>query len=102
MRIFALILALYTIALTIVPCNDVHEGQHNTPMSIEAAQEHHEEDRDMCSPFCLCNCCQGFVIVTAIRHLESASFSSGVDFTLINELVHSSFSASHWQPPKIS
>jgi len=88
--------------LSIAPCNDVHEGQVCVPMTVQAAQEHHQEDNDVCSPFCLCSCCQGFVVISTIKHIESVPSFSKEDFTNVNEKVHSSFSANHWQPPKIS
>ncbi|MEP7171688.1 MAG: DUF6660 family protein [Bacteroidota bacterium] len=101
MKFLTLILACYTFALSIAPCNDIHEGQTNVPMTIQAAQEHHQEDNDICSPFCLCSCCQGFVVISTIKNIQVVpSFSKG-DYALYNEQVHSSFAANHWQPPRL-
>lgn len=59
MKILALILSVYVIALTAMPCSD--DGVvDNKSLNIEVVQQSqtHSEDIDLCSPFCFCNCCQ--------------------------------------------
>jgi hypothetical protein len=63
MKPFCFIFNLYFLALSLMPCSDVHEM--NAPASAEfaslVANEHsdcpHETGDDHCSPFCTCSCC---------------------------------------------
>jgi hypothetical protein len=101
MKLLTLLLALYTLALSMVPCNDVHEGEANIPMTVQAAQEHHQEDKDICSPFCLCNCCQGFVVLTTVKNVQIVPVFSKEKFPLYTERFSSFFASDYWQPPRV-
>jgi hypothetical protein len=83
-----------------MPCNDVH-GQ-NIPPTIEAAQDHHQEDKDLCGPFCQCNCCQSFIVITYSNHSEHIFSFSKERFSLYAEDFSSIIAIDHWQPPKIA
>ena len=59
MKLLALILSFYVIALTAIPCSDFRAVDTES-ISIENIQESgdHSVEIDLCSPFCFCNCCQ--------------------------------------------
>src|SRR5574337_1056919 len=104
MRIFCLLFAFYVTALTIMPCNDVHAGKvaSNIPLTIGQAQDHHERDNDVCSPFCTCTCCS--VSVTFVAHFNNVSITPPgheITFAALTQNPQSS-AGDHWQPPKIA
>ncbi|HEY1045855.1 MAG TPA: DUF6660 family protein [Bacteroidia bacterium] len=92
---------VYLLTLLVLPCNDnCGSESHEQPITMEQAQDHHEEENDLCTPFCICSCCATPVLVDQVSDLELniAEFAGHSDY------YHSSFSSySHsiWQPPKI-
>ena len=59
MKKIALLLAIYILALSVVPCNDVHaiSDIYSTGNILTQDENNHEHPLDMCSPFCSCDCC---------------------------------------------
>ncbi len=51
------ILAIYILALAIMPCNDIHALDQNASNTFEITDNEHHHDMDFCSPFCSCDCC---------------------------------------------
>src|SRR5436190_8939541 len=100
MKFLSFIIACYTLALSIAPCNDVHEGQTNVPLTIQAAQEHHQEDNDICSPFCICNCCQSSVVISGFNYSQIVPVFITKNFSLNSQHSPSLFASDHWQPPR--
>lgn len=99
MRLLALLLSLYVICLTALPCADVPDRGHEAPLT---QQSHNHDDADCCSPFCTCNCC------AMAMHCEIQA----VDFqvrTLVREqitayptLIETQRVGEIWQPPKLA
>ncbi len=101
MKFIAIILSVYVMALTAMPCNDIHITDSNSA-SYELFEQspNQTNDVDLCSPFCFCHCCQ------------TLSFTSFFNITLVNlveitidikflESTYSSPISSIWQPPQI-
>ncbi len=62
MKVFFSILAIYMMAVFLMPCTDMYEKEsfqnHNHSEELTHKGSHdHQETTDMCSPFCLCGCC---------------------------------------------
>jgi len=62
MKAARVIMAIYIIFLTTLPCVDLgdacghgHQGETGLFPQNSKSQEHN--DLDYCSPFCVCNCC---------------------------------------------
>ncbi|MGZ0016795.1 DUF6660 family protein [Yeosuana sp. AK3] len=101
MKYLAIILSVYVMVLTAMPCADIHVANPN-PISLELSEQSNNQasDIDLCSPFCFCHCCQT---------LSFPSFHDGLLFnvskaTLNTTLKESKFSSPFypiWQPPKI-
>ena len=68
MKIFAYIVSVIILMLTVNPCIDEHKANaiHNSEISQASNHENHENEADHCSPFCTCQCCQTNFIVSAI------------------------------------
>jgi len=89
--------------MVIVPCADgCDNSAHNKELTVQAAQEHHQEHKDLCPPFCSCSCCSTQI---TMAHFSYVSFTPPVfiqTFSLLEHPFISSFFSSIWQPPKIS
>lgn len=100
MKILAIILSLYVMALTAFPCDDIHSVEINS-VQIELAEQNHDQsdDVDSCTPFCFCNCCQTLSQTTIF-----SSFQVNLDGIEISipELVNNEMGCSitYWRPPK--
>lgn len=103
MKILALILSIYILALNLAPCDDNGTLDNETKFEISqtADNDHQHQGSDMCSPFCICQCC----------HIN-ATYLKNVDFTLTSTLIsrevfyhfnglEKDFNASLLQPPQV-
>ncbi|MCF6280129.1 MAG: hypothetical protein L3J14_07260 [Flavobacteriaceae bacterium] len=58
MKLIAFILSLYILALNFTICTDI-EDSNMLKTEITQSQDHeHNTSKDLCSPFCYCQCCQ--------------------------------------------
>ncbi len=70
MKNVSLLLALYFLSLTAVPCmdraeiSDSHDQTITVTMETSGHAHDHQDTADGCSPFCLCHCCHTHVFVT--------------------------------------
>lgn len=101
MKYVTVILSMYVMVLTAIPCNDVHASNSNSvTLELSEQSQNHTNNVDLCSPFCFCHCCQTLFFPSFF----SISFTNLVESTLDVKLKEYSFSspvASIWQPPKI-
>lgn len=100
-KILTNVLWVYLLGLLVLPCNDAcSRDSHELPVTMEQAQDHHEEENDLCTPFCICSCCASPVIVDQIADLEfyKSEFNCYSD---CYKPSYSRYSHSIWQPPKI-
>lgn len=86
MKVFFSILAFYMMAVFVMPCTDVqqkehvHDFAHSQPLSEGEHQDHdHNEEKDFCSPFCLCSCCGAVSGITLQGNLEGAIRIESID-----------------------
>jgi hypothetical protein len=66
MKISATILTFLILVLTVIPCHDIprFNSLHKvTEIAQNTETNNAPEDRDFCSPFCVCQCCQSNVLV---------------------------------------
>lgn len=106
-KILIVILSFYLAALSCLPCADEVTALKDSPSKYVSLSEHnhsHEKHVDLCSPFCICNCCGAQVFSLS----EIKIFEFPHEFPLIVKLqpVYRSsltafFSGSIWQPPQI-
>lgn len=109
MKITTIILSLYLILLSCLPCadtkvKDVHVGS-NLVVTVENSHSHtNEKHSDLCPPFCSCNCCA--VQVLTFNPTLSYSFSKETELIILqistyHSVLKSNFFGSIWQPPQI-
>ncbi|GAB0155168.1 hypothetical protein CHRYSEOSP005_04280 [Chryseobacterium sp. Alg-005] len=107
MNLLRLILAFYFMALSLMPCADVHKqsGSSNTEISLRFDESHSKDKGDICSPLCICNCCQITVAAFKMEPLidipakDHLYFSKKILFQK-NNFAYQVYDHI-WQPPKI-
>ena len=102
MKLFAFLLAVLVLALSVVPCADVNAtGKGKFQVEIKAAHQDNDYHVDACSPFCQCACCAGFSInhslisvesIRVVPHKQSSFFSASETIKV---------SLAIWQPPQL-
>jgi hypothetical protein len=96
MKVFAVILSLYVLALSVSVSSDTCSVGNN-----ECQAEQHD-CADCCSPFSLCNTCAGFVIAdiadTDIRPQELSAEINLYELHTYTDICLDGI----WQPPKFA
>jgi hypothetical protein len=113
MKITIRIFTFYILALSIVPCSDGGSGiveiiKHYFDIEHQEFSDHEQHSNscgdDNCSTFCICSCCSAnldFPSKTVFKIKTPTPFT-GLKPSFVLEIIHSSFFAPVWQPPKFS
>ena len=106
MKLFSIIISIYIIALSCLPCADmeVNSLAHTTTKFTANHEDHsHDKENDLCSPFCICSCCGSQVV--SLFHIDAINFPilfKGIKTQLptYKSVFASNFYGSIWQPPQ--
>ena len=106
MKFFTLIFSIYILALSVMPCSDVHNVCNTKKSKTELTQTHnHQQDQDdNCSPFCTCACCSTSVVsldFVPFQIKKTTEFSITQKHTIRNFSFVTNFFGNIWQPPKL-
>ncbi|SFI84512.1 hypothetical protein SAMN05421638_1151 [Kaistella treverensis] len=105
MKIFAFLLSLFFMALTVVPCSDAASGFGDKVCVAEDVhlEQSQDEHTDLCTPFCVCNCCGMTLSVSQINTLLPEHHKVVIKDILPDRKYHHKIlhPAGIWQPPKI-
>lgn len=107
MNLFRLILAMYFMVLSVMPCEDIHKqsGPDKTLLSLNIDESHSKDKGDICSPLCVCNCCQ--ITVTAFKMDISMNIPQKIQTYFSKKILFQKNNFAYqvydhiWQPPKI-
>lgn len=102
MKFLAIILSIYVLVLTILPCVDVPIDNllHKTELA-KASSDKHTDEADHCSPFCTCQCCASPMVFHGLSfELKFHAELQQRIYSYTDAYVSSHFRAI-WQPPKI-
>ena len=102
MRSVALILAVFFAGLTVIPCTDAEIAEDTIETVLEDGLEHqHDSESDLCSPFCVCQCCHTHLIVhqVALGNFEILLFP--IQESSYKEPITEPFIGSLLQPPQV-
>jgi len=107
MNLLRLILAFYFMALSLMPCEDVHQqiSSSKSNISLSMEQSHSKDKGDICSPLCVCNCCQ--ITVTAFKMEAQVSIPKQAQVYFSKKILFQKHDFAYqvydsiWQPPKI-
>jgi hypothetical protein len=102
MRIFCILLSIYFLTLSALPCTDEQVGaeKQDTELTV-AGHTSHDHEQETCSPFCICACCGVSVFlsmntceirITEVPVNNSIPFVSGQVLEVPQSI---------WQPPKL-
>ena len=102
MRTIAVILALFIAGLSIVPCADDDLSQEDSiSISTSHANHDHDAEADLCSPFCVCQCCQSHFTTHPNFYDNLVVFPYVLLETSYSDLMTDGFQMSVLQPPKV-
>ena len=111
MKVFFSILAIYMMAVFLMPCTDMYEKEsfqnhnHSEELAHKASHDHQEKP-DMCSPFCLCGCCgmvSGIVLQESLSDLgKLIDLDLSTFVTYYKPVFIPRYFGEIWQPPKIN
>ncbi|TKK66317.1 hypothetical protein FC093_17175 [Ilyomonas limi] len=104
MKIFAFIMAVMVLALSVMPCADVTAAVNKNAKAVVSELNHQQDcpKSDDCSPFCQCACCTGFPInhtIVRITYLIFFEANPSGSF-LPSEPIKIALPI--WQPPQLS
>jgi hypothetical protein len=106
-KLFSILLAVYVLALSMVPCTDGLEHIHeHAKAQIEQgnhSDHNHPEHKDHCTPFCTCACCGTVMVLPSVFQIEI----SNVEVYSLKQFYYSAqytfdFNAGVWHPPALS
>ena len=109
-KILTTIFAFYFVLLAAMPCADRASANNEHIIAIETIDAHHTHEShthelDLCSPFCVCNCCGVHIMslktVVLYESQPMVAFSTTSISTYKAEFF-SKFSNSIWQPPQLN
>lgn len=108
MNLLRLLLSFYFAVLVIIPCNDVKAQSYSgefTKTSSYSEDSHSKDNGDMCSPLCICNCCQ--MTVASFKIEPILNFPKQVESYHHKKILFQKNDFAYlvydqiWQPPKI-
>lgn len=102
-RFFLLIIASSLLAMTLIPCSDIHANNTENVVSIGDAEDHHKEHQDICPPFCFCNCCSlNAEPTTLVKVINVLEIHRSQTFSFYRTDYIASYQFSVFQPPRLS
>lgn len=102
MKSIAFILSIYIFALNLAPCADyvASDDDAKTEISQSMDDDHQHQDSDLCSPFCICQCCHINATYYQFADLKlDFPYISTQDFLYLNS-TEKDFTTSILQPPR--
>ncbi|WP_312394097.1 DUF6660 family protein [Chryseobacterium sp.] len=108
MNILRLLLTIYFLVLSLMPCGDVHAQSPTVDevLRVTFQTDNHSKDKtDVCSPLCSCNCCQ--ITVASFKVEPIISFPEQVHSYYSKKILFQKNDFAYlvydqiWQPPKI-
>ena len=99
MKYILLILSVLILTMALMPCSDGHTCDE-TAQEISLEHDHSEDEKDHCSPFCVCSCCgmkinfQSDVTIFKPTTYLNSTYQFSYSF-----LYSFSFNQTVWHPP---
>lgn len=101
-RVLAFLLAFYVLALTLEPCVDHEVSCTGVQQSVQetGTADHESDHKDLCSPFCTCNCCSVTMEVASSLILAGTPVAFTTLPYFFKSQPTSTFLSPVWEPPK--
>ncbi len=92
--------------LSCMPCADTEENHEYSFSEVEQPYQQHSHDteNDLCSPFCICNCCSSQILgYTEVYFIDFPLQFEEIKTQIptYRSIFASNFYGSIWQPPQI-
>ena len=103
MKFFAIIMSLYLLTLSCIPCSEACNTDSALKISACSNQKSHKHNDEACTPFCTCSCCAASAYYQPLvkpQLLKPVIQIKKYPVCNVSFLSHE-FSAI-WQPPKLS
>ncbi len=101
MKLLTFILSTYILVLNLAPCEDYTTLNDGVKTEISQAFDHDNQNSDLCTPFCNCQCCHINVMQLKLVNVKfNTSFISTQDFFYLKGL-EKNFTTSILQPPRV-
>jgi len=103
-KIFAFIMAVLVLALSIMPCADKEAAFTKSRKNMETVKALHQQAcplNDDCSPFCQCSCCAGFSINHFIAAIPVLPVQTSISITQYLASKIAALALPIWQPPQL-
>lgn len=109
MKLINIILAVYVLALSCIPCADEASEQNPNLAKVfiysgnsHSGHNHENDSCELCSPFCICACCGGFTVAKTLPQLNPLTHFTNneaqrFDYSSVSL---SNYSSQFWHPPK--
>lgn len=103
MKLVALLLATYILALNLSPCEDgsFNDDSCNSEQVQGIDTDHNHGDFDLCSPFCTCHCCHVHATYSNLADLSIVSNDIATDIFLHFDSLGKDIPNSILQPPRV-
>lgn len=100
MRYLTIILTIYSLLLTVVPCTDAHSVVQKSDVSemVQSTDNINDILLDICSPFCACACCQTLTEVYTYSFNFKTQALNNLQATLTSDLLKTDL-PDWFQPP---
>jgi hypothetical protein len=101
LKVLSVILSIYFLSLTLIPCVDDHNGSCDHKKELAKKDlDSHSSGIDICSPLCICSCCGASLsIVLNSFFIPEITIPAVLNFQYIDQM-NSGILNSFWQPPK--
>jgi len=101
LKVLAIILSIYIVALTLVPCVDNYsESCRDKQEFVKNDNNSHPLDIDLCSPLCCCSCCGTSISIILNIFIPNKIIPIILNFpNTVPKIAEIAYS--FWQPPKI-
>ena len=101
MRYLAIILSIYIFVLNLAPCADYIPTNEAAKTEIsQHTDDHQHQNSDLCSPFCMCQCCHINATYLQVTDLKFDVPYMSTQHCLHLNGIEKAFTASILQPPK--
>ena len=104
MRFFITIFSMYIMALAMMPCTDAVTCENEKSATASSHHDHGDDEKDSCSPFCVCACCGVAGVLFSSPKLfftKSKKVHTPALVSTYNSEFLSTYYYTFWQPPKI-
>ena len=109
MKYISLLLSIYLWVLTAVPCSDMPTTQgdnisYSAISQVDTSSDHEHTHSDICSPFCVCTCCQVLIVFPSLSTFIPQVSITNMDRNCNTYYTYKKVIAYYgaiWTPPKV-